>query len=170
MGLKSSKELIYSVPLPGTETPDSTCTRRAHSHPDELVDNFAEDKIENTWDLFKKGVAKAGNSNCLGTRVKNENGKLGEYRWKTYKEVEEIALSVGISLIEMDTSPVVFFDENENEKDEENKQQQNDGEKKNTELQIFGFIFKKQGRMDYLRTSLQCMRDSNSPFVRHFGP
>ncbi|OEH75451.1 long-chain fatty acid synthase-related protein [Cyclospora cayetanensis] len=62
------------------------------------------------WELFQMGVGKAPEGPCLGTRQRLPDGKRGAYVWKTYREVERLALEAGSGLLNGDLVPLCCFD------------------------------------------------------------
>lgn len=57
------------------------------------------------------GVAKSAEGPCLGTRVVSPDGRKGDYVWKTYREVERLALEAGSGLLNGDFVPVRHFEQ-----------------------------------------------------------
>ena len=83
------------------------------------LENFRKDGIKTMNDCFNYSVKQHGNKNLVGTRKilgKSEelqsNGKIfekwemGEYKWKTYIEVEEMSKNFGKGLRELGLHPM----------------------------------------------------------------
>ncbi|XP_026190159.1 long chain acyl-CoA synthetase 7, peroxisomal [Cyclospora cayetanensis] len=109
--VSSFDDIQYSVVVPGSEaTADRTAVRRHYSCTDRLADNFSSNPVKNAWELFQMGVGKAPEGPCLGTRQRLPDGKRGAYVWKTYREVERLALEAGSGLLNGDLVPLCCFD------------------------------------------------------------
>ncbi|MCQ2820753.1 MAG: AMP-binding protein [archaeon] len=98
----------------GEEKPGET---RALRHPD-----IGNNPLKDTNELGTKTIwgglcntvfnLKLGNNNFLGTRVKNEDGSLGnKYVWKTYKEVYDLSLSFAKGIMSYDLCPEINIEE-----------------------------------------------------------
>ncbi|CDJ36174.1 LOW QUALITY PROTEIN: long-chain fatty acid CoA ligase, putative [Eimeria mitis] len=57
------------------------------------------------------GVGRSAEGPCLGTRVVTPDGRKGDYVWKTYREVERLALEAGSGLLNGDFVPLRRFEE-----------------------------------------------------------
>ncbi|CDU19593.1 hypothetical protein YYC_01039 [Plasmodium yoelii 17X] len=99
-------KLIYAVEHSPSTSKDSTAVYRNPQFNDKLLDNFEDDPLNNVWDMFNKSAEKYKNRHCFGTRVR-KNDKLGEYKWKTFKEVQELIILIGSGLINMNICPVI---------------------------------------------------------------
>ena len=80
---------IYSVAVPGSESPDCTPIYR---HPDfvkKLCVDMEDPSHKTVWDVITSAVKKWPNINCQGTRVVDSNGKAQGFAWKSYAEVFE---------------------------------------------------------------------------------
>ncbi|KFH14137.1 putative long-chain fatty acid CoA ligase [Toxoplasma gondii MAS] len=111
---QSGPQIVYNVPIedPVPAGKKRTSIYRSVFSPDAIVDNFADRPCQSAWDLFQRGVAISGEKRCLGTRVKNADGTLGPYQWKTYREVEQLALEVGSGILSLpDAAPKLHFEE-----------------------------------------------------------
>eukprot|EP00920_Eleutheroschizon_duboscqi_P011652 GHVT01027946.1.p1 GENE.GHVT01027946.1~~GHVT01027946.1.p1 ORF type:complete len:708 (+),score=150.96 GHVT01027946.1:232-2355(+) len=106
-----STRQTYAVPLENSETPDASAIYRAVIAKKDFVTNWADDPAENCWDLFQRGVSKCAEQPCLGTRSRQPDGTLGDYTWKTYREVERLALQFGSGLIGQAGVPIREFPE-----------------------------------------------------------
>ena len=94
-GVNSITDERYTVEVPGSATPGSTpIFRSPHSNFVTHVPNGGSTLHES----FVNSVNTYGSSNVSGYRRVLEDGKLGEYVWKTYSEVREITRKVGFGL------------------------------------------------------------------------
>eukprot|EP00371_Babesia_bovis_P002736 XP_001611383.1 fatty acyl-CoA synthetase family protein [Babesia bovis T2Bo] len=55
-------------------------------------------KIATGWDIFQHGLSLNPDAPCLGSREKKADGSLGEYVFKSYKEVESLVQRFGSGL------------------------------------------------------------------------
>ncbi|PHJ18411.1 long-chain fatty acid ligase [Cystoisospora suis] len=115
----TSSDRVYNVPLEGTEVKGQrSAVYRSSFSPKELLANFDSQPCKNAWDLFQRGVAVSAEGPCLGTRERKPDGSLGAYQWKTYRQVEQIALQVGSGLLSLgDAVPLLHFPEETFQKD-----------------------------------------------------
>ncbi|KAL7066178.1 putative long-chain fatty acid CoA ligase [Cryptosporidium serpentis] len=96
---KKQTSYVYSVPIRGTETPNSTAIRRnILTVGTELVSNF-ENPLNNCWELILHGLKVSNDSDYLGERIINEDGTFGEYQFKKYSEIIAMAKEIGSGLI-----------------------------------------------------------------------
>ncbi|AFZ80856.1 long-chain-fatty-acid CoA ligase, putative [Theileria equi strain WA] len=51
------------------------------------------------WDVFQHGLRSGPDSPCFGHRVRNKDGTLGDYVFKTYKEIEAMVQQVGSGVL-----------------------------------------------------------------------
>ena len=108
-GSQSKQTFTYTVPVPGSETPGSS---QIYVNPDAkpyLAGSLASG-AKNLFENFKSSVQRHGSRPFLGTRVQKQDGSLGDYSWKTYGEVDEIARKLGNGLVSLGL----------NERDEDN--------------------------------------------------
>ena len=80
---------VYGLPVPGSETPDSTPIYR---HPDfvgGLQNDLPDKNIKTIWDLITTSCKKYSKANCQGTRPVGKDGKVGGFTWKSYGQVFE---------------------------------------------------------------------------------
>lgn len=100
----------YTVTVKGTATADSTAIRRAASHPDGLLTNRSIGAaVPSTWGVFQNGLQQSQNGHCLGTRRVLRDGRLGPYVWRTYSQVEKVAIDFGRGLLAYDCVPKQTF-------------------------------------------------------------
>lgn len=80
------------------ECPDENCTDPASGvprrHPlcvesGELIRSY-HPEVTTLYESFAISVQRNANNPFFGTRARLENGKFGEYQWKTYGQVYEI--------------------------------------------------------------------------------
>nr|CEL66021.1 TPA: Fatty acyl-CoA synthetase 2, related [Neospora caninum Liverpool] len=117
---QSEPQIVYNVPIEDSAPAGKKRTPiyRSVFSPNAIVDNFADRPCQNAWDLFQRGVAVAAEGPCLGTRVRKPDGTLGPYQWKTYRQVERLALQVGSAVMSLpDAVPKLHFEEETFEKD-----------------------------------------------------
>jgi long-chain acyl-CoA synthetase len=80
---------IYGVPVPGSESPDSTPIYRHPACLNGLHDKIEDKSLTTLWDLITHTVKKYPNSKCHGVREIGSDGKAGEFKWLTYQQVFE---------------------------------------------------------------------------------
>ncbi|PFH32839.1 putative long-chain fatty acid CoA ligase [Besnoitia besnoiti] len=116
---QSGPQFVYNVPVEDPAPKGKrTSVYRSFFRPESLLHNFTDKKCRNMWDVFQRGVAAAPDGPCLGTRVRNADGSLGAYQWKTYREVEQLALQVGSGLLSIpDAVSKLHFDDEIFQKD-----------------------------------------------------
>ncbi len=80
------------------ECPDETCNDPASGvprrHPlcmeaGELIRSY-HPEVATLYESFAMSAQRNANNPFFGTRTRLENGKFGEYQWKTYGQVYEI--------------------------------------------------------------------------------
>ncbi|KAF7457000.1 putative acyl-CoA synthetase [Cryptosporidium felis] len=105
------QEFIYSYPIPGTGSSDSTEIRRPKSTLNsELVSNFKE-KLNNCWEILLHGKEASNNGEFMGTRVKLENGELGDYKFVRFSYVIRKAKELGSGLAHIDGFEEKLFED-----------------------------------------------------------
>lgn len=104
-------ELVYSFKISEDVGNECTGVYRNPKYKDILVDNFEDKPLNNIWELFSVVSDKFKDNECLGTRIK-ENNKLGEYKWKTYKEIKELVILIGSGLLNSNACPLIECDDN----------------------------------------------------------
>jgi long-chain acyl-CoA synthetase len=92
---------MYSVEVEKPTCPNRTGIMRRAAFKNELISNLPNNDLTTCWDIFLKGWNKNRNGNCLGRRVKDEKGVLGEYEWLTYDQVKERALKFGSAILDL---------------------------------------------------------------------
>jgi long-chain acyl-CoA synthetase len=94
---------LFSVPVPFTEGPGYTATRRsAEGHNPSL----SCDGATTLFEAFQHGVSLSPNGPCLGFRPINErSGAAGAYEWLTYSQVNERAVALGAGLVHLGACP-----------------------------------------------------------------
>uniref|UniRef100_A0A061RWH7 Long-chain acyl-CoA synthetase n=1 Tax=Tetraselmis sp. GSL018 TaxID=582737 RepID=A0A061RWH7_9CHLO len=91
----------YTVVLPEVLTPDGEWgVHRSRESPHRLVSRFPapNEHIRTLHDNWECSVRKYREEPCLGSRTLKPNGKLGEYRWKSYSEAGEDRTALGSGL------------------------------------------------------------------------
>ena len=96
MGQVSSFNGTYCVPVESASDSSNTEVFRFRECADALAD--VRPGTHSLWDYFTSSVNRYPDSNFLGYRSRDENGKLAPYQWHTYKQVEQMALRLGSSL------------------------------------------------------------------------
>ncbi|KAK1444976.1 acetyl-CoA synthetase-like protein [Babesia gibsoni] len=110
-GNKDAKSLkgLYSLPVPGTEEEGYTAIHRSPMFVDRILsykDVFGG-KIRTGWDIFQRGLSLDPDAPCFGKREPNEDGTLGEYVFKSYREVEALVQRLGSGLLSLDVMKTV---------------------------------------------------------------
>jgi len=62
------------------------------THPDGMPE------VQTVYDIVKRSVRLFANRRLSGTRIRLKNGKLGPYRFKTYKQIHELSVAFGSGL------------------------------------------------------------------------
>jgi len=95
-------------------TPSITYGNRLAAERDNESEMMAHDSLpvleynnETLADSFQSCVQAHGDRNFLGTRTYLEDGKRGEYVWKTYSQINEAATALANGMINEDLAPVV---------------------------------------------------------------
>lgn len=108
MGATTSTDLTYAVPLTNTSNEGQSFVYRNPDTINGLVD--AIQGLENATsykDVVLNSFQKFANNKLHGTREVKADGTLGEYRWKTYREVSIISKNVGAGILEHNLAPSV---------------------------------------------------------------
>ncbi|XP_053991920.1 uncharacterized protein LOC128883510 [Hylaeus volcanicus] len=105
---------MYSIEVQKATCSNRTGVMRRATFKNELISNLSNNELKTCWDIFLMGWGKNPDGNCLGRRVKNENGVLGEYQWLTYDQVKKNALKFGsavldLQLVKATTAPDEFY-------------------------------------------------------------
>ncbi|ORM41123.1 putative kong chain acyl-CoA synthetase [Babesia sp. Xinjiang] len=92
---------IYSLPVPGTEEEGYTPVYRSPKYMEKLLSykDVLDGKITTGWDVFQHGLSLDPDAPCLGTRVRKEDGTLGDYVFTSYRETEAIVQRFGSGLL-----------------------------------------------------------------------
>ncbi|GIX61886.1 long-chain-fatty-acid-CoA ligase [Babesia caballi] len=95
---------VYSLPVPGTEEEGYTAVHRSPKHMDKLLSykDMNDGKITTEWEVFQRGLSLSPDGPCFGSRVLKSDGTLGEFTFKTYREVEAIVQKFGSGLLTVD--------------------------------------------------------------------
>lgn len=91
MGGSGSKQIItYTVPQPGSGRPGESPTYRCENCPADL--NPPNPLGATTLhEVFRQASSRFGHKQCLGTREVLPNNELGQYQWKNYQQVWDLA-------------------------------------------------------------------------------
>ena len=96
-GSESSANQRYTVEVPNSATPGSTPIYR---HPASIsgLQYQIKSGAKTLYDSFTHSAELYATCMCLGSRQIHHDGKLGEYIWKVYSEVQEYSRKVGLGL------------------------------------------------------------------------
>lgn len=96
-GSESSANRLYTVEVPNSATHGSTPIYR---HPSAIngLQSQLKSGAKTLYDSFIHSTELYGTCMCTGTRQVDHHGKLGEYLWKVYSEVQEYSRKVGLGL------------------------------------------------------------------------
>ena len=91
VAIMSDGKFTVECPEANSNDPTSGTPRR---HPlcieaSELIRTY-HPEVTTLYESFAISVARNANNPFFGTRIRLENGKFGEYQWKTYGQVHEI--------------------------------------------------------------------------------
>ena len=64
------------------------------------------DRSRRTHINSRRALKEFGNKRCVGTRSKTGKDTYGEYKWKTYKEINTKANNFGFGLVKLGAKPV----------------------------------------------------------------
>lgn len=101
--------IVYSVPL--LTSPEPVGETPIYRHPDAVASLAKTIKriphvttLQQLHDLNSKVYS---DLDCLGSRVRNPDGSLGPYVFKTFNTVNKIARQAGSAIYNLDLAPVV---------------------------------------------------------------
>ncbi|KAL3128877.1 acyl-CoA synthetase [Cryptosporidium hominis] len=115
---KIDRKDFFSVELEnGQVEPESSPIYRNPNYSKGELSNLQGLNANNLWELFVNAVNKYKNKKCLGTRKLNRDGTYGEYIFKSYEELKEEALNIGINILKMDLCPIRKYEDNEYQKE-----------------------------------------------------
>ena len=100
---------IYSVPLSSPEDcQGETPVYRNVKMIDKLRDGVERlPFIKNLQDMYKYALETHANSPCTGTRKPRPDGTPGDYEFKTYRELGDLAKKAGSAILNLDLAPLV---------------------------------------------------------------
>ncbi|OII72903.1 acyl-synthetase [Cryptosporidium ubiquitum] len=108
----------FSIELENSEIePNCSPIYRNPSYSKGKLSNLEGLNANNLWELFVNSVNKYKDKKCLGTRKLNRDGTYGEYIFKSYEELKEEALNIGINIMKMDLCPIKRYEDNEYQKE-----------------------------------------------------
>ncbi|KAK2196950.1 bifunctional AMP-dependent synthetase-ligase/ANL [Babesia duncani] len=87
-----------------------------HRHPD-FLDGLASYKmfyngtIKTGWDVFQHGLELNPDAPCIGTRTRFPDESLGDYEFKSYRDVETIIQQFGSGLLKLKAMREFIYDE-----------------------------------------------------------
>ncbi|GFE52900.1 hypothetical protein BaOVIS_003040 [Babesia ovis] len=97
----SNTEHMYSLQVAGTEEEGYSPIYRCPRYVDKLLSykDVLDGTITSGWDIFQHGLSFDPDAPCFGSRVRKEDGTLGEYVFMSYKEVETMVQRFGSGLL-----------------------------------------------------------------------
>lgn len=104
--LNEKNEYIYSVKVSESTSSECSGIYRNPLFPNELITNFDTKPLNTVWEIFCEAAREFKNCECLGKREK-VNNKLGDFKWKTYEEVRNLAIIVGSGLLNLNACPII---------------------------------------------------------------
>lgn len=111
------KDFFSTELVNGEVEPESSPIYRNPRYSKGELSNIEGLNANNLWELFVNSVNKHKDKRCLGTRRANRDGTFGEYVFKSYEELKEEALNIGINIMKMGLCPVRTYEDNEYQKD-----------------------------------------------------
>ena len=101
--------MVYSTPLTNydPEKHETPIYRRA-GHEHHLIDRIPDTPgVSTLQSLYQRTFKEYAKRNAVGTRPKDKDGKLGEYQFKTYEEVEGLAMKLGKGIEKLELAPKI---------------------------------------------------------------
>jgi len=105
---------VYSVPLTNADScQGETPVYRNVKSVDKLRDGIQRlPFIKSLQDMYKYALETHGNSPCTGSRKNRPDGTPGDYEFKTYKEIHDLAKKAGSALLNLDLAPAMEVEGN----------------------------------------------------------
>jgi long-chain acyl-CoA synthetase len=69
------------------------------------------DSMKTCFEIFQHGKRYNPDARCLGARTVAADGKLGNYSWLTYNQVERKVLDLGSGIVNLNLSPETIFND-----------------------------------------------------------
>jgi len=112
----SKRKALYAIPINTDEKPEGeTHIYRPLTAKDGLVDCFRDDpSIKTVKDIYLRSFEKFAERPFVGTREHKGIDSFGEYKFKTYKQVQEIARQIGSAIDHLSLAPIVRDDHMKN--------------------------------------------------------
>eukprot|EP00922_Rhytidocystis_sp_ex-Travisia-forbesii_P038844 GHVS01057868.1.p1 GENE.GHVS01057868.1~~GHVS01057868.1.p1 ORF type:complete len:564 (-),score=43.40 GHVS01057868.1:151-1842(-) len=110
MGGSSSKENDYATALGNSKTEGRSSVYRSSRFTTDLITTLPDAQLDNCWDIFQMGLTRSPEGDCLGSREIGPDGKLGKFKWLTYKEVEDLVICLGSGLFAIGCVPQLEFE------------------------------------------------------------
>ncbi|GLC49640.1 hypothetical protein PLESTB_000270300 [Pleodorina starrii] len=98
----------YSIALPEKLTPDGPWSvYRSSTCPFQLVSTFPPpaDHVRTLYDNLEWSAAKFPHMPYLGTRTRDDKGRLGQYTWMTYAQASDVRTALGSGLLHLGVAP-----------------------------------------------------------------
>ncbi|GLC43806.1 hypothetical protein PLESTB_000909900 [Pleodorina starrii] len=98
----------YSIALPEKLTPDGPWSvYRSASSPFQLVSTYPPpaDHVRTLYDNLEYAAAKYPHMPYLGTRKRDDKGRLGSYTWMTYAQSSDVRTAIGSGLLQLGLQP-----------------------------------------------------------------
>ncbi|MEW5299708.1 MAG: hypothetical protein WDW36_002698 [Sanguina aurantia] len=98
----------YSITLPEKLTAGGPWSvHRSAEHPYTLMSSYAapDDHVRTLHDCMENSISKYPYTPFLGTRVRDNKGKLGAYTWMTYNQAGDTRTAIGSGLLQLGISP-----------------------------------------------------------------
>lgn len=105
---QSALDKTYAVPLPEKLTPDGSWhVYRSIMSPNKLLHTYdaPDDHIHTMYDNLETSISRYPHVPFLGTRRRDERGKLGPYTWVTYSQAGDMRTSIGSGLLQLGLQP-----------------------------------------------------------------
>lgn len=105
---EAPEPLLYSIPLPEKLTFDGPWrVYRCATSPEKLVTSYEppDDHVRTLYDNWETSISRYPHVPFLGTRRRDDKGKLGPYEWITYSQAGDIRSSIGSGLLQLGLQP-----------------------------------------------------------------
>eukprot|EP00331_Platyophrya_macrostoma_P034535 CAMPEP_0176461624 /NCGR_PEP_ID=MMETSP0127-20121128/34775_1 /TAXON_ID=938130 /ORGANISM="Platyophrya macrostoma, Strain WH" /LENGTH=678 /DNA_ID=CAMNT_0017853371 /DNA_START=23 /DNA_END=2059 /DNA_ORIENTATION=+ len=105
---QSRTDIVYSVPCTSPEeSKGESAIYRGVRARDGLISGFVDaPEVKTYQDIILRTIKLWGTKEFLGTRVKKSDGTLGDFEWKSYNQVLELATHLGSGIHHLDLAPV----------------------------------------------------------------
>jgi len=104
----NSQTFLYGVPI---TNPDLAVGETAVYRPPQALKGLLDHiprlpHVKTVQDLHNESAKVYADLNCLGTRIRNQDGTFGQYAWKTYKTIYDNARKIGSAVLNLGLAPV----------------------------------------------------------------